>query len=104
MNPYELEQLITRLEGGDNDDPFYELGEIQGGNIDVQIEDAIRDKNLKITTHASGPKFTRPILSIYDKQFYTIKVQSVILFFTLKPNKLFPIQSEFCLHYQFITT
>ena len=64
MNPYELEQFISRLENN-ADDPFLDSNDIQGG-VKVEIEDAIRDKDLKITTYTTGPKFTRSILSLYE--------------------------------------
>lgn len=57
MNSLELEQFISRLE---------EEGEQIGGNTKVDIEDPVKDKSLKITTHTTGPKFTRPILSLYE--------------------------------------
>lgn len=57
MNPFELEQFISRLEEEESQ---------SGGKVKVDIEDPVKDKTLKITTHTTGPKFTRPILSIYE--------------------------------------
>lgn len=66
MNAYELEQFISRLEGEEIEDDIVDIDQLRGGDVQVEIEDAIRDKSLKITSRASGPKYTRPILSLYE--------------------------------------